>query len=98
MYTHTYANFCALRTHALDSPCSPHRLCEYEDVRDPWDIYSLVALCAYHNEFYGICSKAFVKVGAAVYTCTHTIRGGVYVCVYGCMCVYEYERSPTSVM
>lgn len=39
------------------------RLCEYDDILNPRDIYSLLALTAYFNKFYGICSQAFVKVG-----------------------------------
>ena len=38
------------------------RLAEYEDVLDPKDIYSLVALTAYHNSYFGICSRAFIKL------------------------------------
>src|SRR3546814_21102101 len=38
------------------------RLCEFEDILEPWDVYSLVALTALQNKFYGICSKALVKV------------------------------------
>lgn len=38
------------------------RLAEYEDVLEPRDIYSLIALTAYHNEYYGVCSRAFIKL------------------------------------
>lgn len=38
------------------------KLCEYDDILPPRDIYSLLALSAYHNKFYGICSQAFVKL------------------------------------
>ena len=38
------------------------KLCEYDDILPPRDIYSLLALAAYHNKFYGICSQAFVKL------------------------------------
>lgn len=38
------------------------KLCEYDDILNPRDIYSLLALTAYFNKFYGICSQAFVKV------------------------------------
>lgn len=41
------------------------KLCEYDDILAPRDIYSLLALAAYQNKFYGICSQAFVKVGYA---------------------------------
>ena len=39
------------------------KCCEYDDVLEPRDIYSLLSLTALRNKFYGICSKAFVKVG-----------------------------------
>lgn len=38
------------------------KLCEYDDILPPRDIYSVLALAAYHNKFYGICSQAFVKL------------------------------------
>lgn len=38
------------------------RLAEYEDILEPRVIYCLVALTAYHNSYFGICSKAFVKL------------------------------------
>ena len=38
------------------------KLCEYDDILNPRDIYSLLALTSYFNKFYGICSQAFVKV------------------------------------
>lgn len=38
------------------------RLSEYEDVLPPKDIYSLVALTAFHNNFFGVCSRAFIKL------------------------------------
>lgn len=38
------------------------KLCEYDDVLDIRDIYRLLALAAFKNKFYGVCSKAFVKV------------------------------------
>eukprot|EP01041_Mallomonas_annulata_P005597 gene5597-11283_t len=38
------------------------KLCEYDDILDPRDIYSLLALTSLTNKFYGICSKAFVKL------------------------------------
>jgi len=38
------------------------KLCEYDDILNPRDIYSLLALTAYFNKFYGICSQAFVKL------------------------------------
>lgn len=38
------------------------RLRNYEDVLDPRDIYSLVALTAYYNECFATCSAAFIKL------------------------------------
>ena len=38
------------------------KLCEYDDILEPRDIYSLLCLTSIRNKFYGICSKAFVKV------------------------------------
>jgi len=38
------------------------RLAEYEDILNPRDIYSLIALTAYHSNYFGICSRAFIKL------------------------------------
>ncbi len=38
------------------------KLCEYDDILDPRDIYCLLALTSLRNKFFGICSKAFVKL------------------------------------
>jgi hypothetical protein len=38
------------------------KLCEYDDILNPRYIYSLLCLAALKNRFFGICSKAFVKV------------------------------------
>jgi hypothetical protein len=38
------------------------RCSEFEDVLEPYDIYSLIALAAYHCGYFGLCSKAFVKL------------------------------------
>jgi len=38
------------------------RCAEFEDILDPKDIYSLVALTAYHSGNFGICSRAFIKI------------------------------------
>jgi len=38
------------------------RLAEFEDILSPRVIYSLIALTAYHNKYYGVCSRAFVKL------------------------------------
>jgi WD repeat-containing protein 35 len=38
------------------------RLAEFEDILSARDVYSLIALAAYHNRHYGICSRAFIKL------------------------------------
>jgi WD repeat-containing protein 35 len=38
------------------------KLCEYDDILKPQDIYSLLGLTSLKNKFYGICSRAFVKL------------------------------------
>ena len=38
------------------------KLCEYDDILDPKDIYSLLCLTSLRCRFFGICSKAFVKL------------------------------------
>ena len=38
------------------------KLCEYDDILDPRSIYSLLCLAALRVKFFGICSKAFVKL------------------------------------
>jgi WD repeat-containing protein 35 len=38
------------------------KLCEYDDILSPRIIYSLLCLTSLKNKFYGVCSKAFVKV------------------------------------
>lgn len=43
------------------------KLCEYDDILSPRDIYSLLALTAFSNKFFAICSQAFVKVDKALY-------------------------------
>ena len=43
------------------------KLCEYDDILNPRYIYSLLCLAALKNKFYGICSKAFVKVSAVLF-------------------------------
>jgi WD repeat-containing protein 35 len=42
--------------------CCALRCTEYEDILDFASIYSLVALAAYSNKFYGQCSKAFIRL------------------------------------
>ena len=38
------------------------KLCEYDDILDPRDIYSLLCVTSLRNGYFGICSRAFVKV------------------------------------
>jgi WD repeat-containing protein 35 len=38
------------------------RLQEYEDILDPKDIYSLIALTSFYNKHYNQCSKAFIRL------------------------------------
>jgi len=38
------------------------KLCEYDDILEGRDVFSLLALSALHSGFYGVCSKAFVKL------------------------------------
>ena len=38
------------------------RLANYEDIIDPKDVYSLIALTAYYNQYYAIASRAFIKL------------------------------------
>ncbi|GBG63808.1 hypothetical protein CBR_g39592 [Chara braunii] len=38
------------------------RLCDYEDVLDAFDIYSLVAITSYFNKCFAQCSKAFIRL------------------------------------
>lgn len=38
------------------------KLCEYDDILNPRHIYSLLCLTSLRNKFFGICSKAFVKL------------------------------------
>jgi WD repeat-containing protein 35 len=38
------------------------KCCEYDDILEPRDIYSLLCLTSLKNKFFGVCSKAFVKV------------------------------------
>jgi len=50
-------NFDAARKTAL-------LLQEFEDVLDPTDVYSFMALASFYSKFYGKCSKAFIKLEA----------------------------------
>mmetsp|Transcript_14038 Transcript_14038/g.22384 ORF Transcript_14038/g.22384 Transcript_14038/m.22384 type:complete len:1210 (-) Transcript_14038:255-3884(-) len=38
------------------------QLVRYEDVLDPKDIYSLIALASFSNRFFGQCSRAFIRL------------------------------------
>lgn len=38
------------------------KLCEYDDILNPRTIFSLLCLSALKNKFFGVCSKAFVKL------------------------------------
>ncbi len=38
------------------------KLCEYDDILEQRDVYSLLILCSLHSNFFGVCSKAFVKL------------------------------------
>jgi WD repeat-containing protein 35 len=38
------------------------KLCEYDDILNPRNVFSLLCLTSLKNKFYGICSKAFVKL------------------------------------
>ena len=44
---------------AMQTACQLRR---YDDVICPVDVYSIIALTAYYNKAFGICSKAFVKL------------------------------------
>ena len=44
---------------AMQTACQLRR---YDDVICPVDVYSVIALTAYYNKAFGICSKAFVKL------------------------------------
>ena len=38
------------------------RLAEFEDVLRARDVYALIALAAYHAKYFGVCSRAFIKL------------------------------------
>ena len=38
------------------------KLCEYDDILEPRDIFSLLILASMYSGYYGVCSKAFVKL------------------------------------
>eukprot|EP00756_Hemistasia_phaeocysticola_P065639 Hpha_TRINITY_DN8695_c0_g1::TRINITY_DN8695_c0_g1_i1::g.168905::m.168905/K19674/WDR35, IFT121; WD repeat-containing protein 35 len=40
------------------------RLMEYDDILDEVDLHSLIALVAYYNKNYAVCSKAFIRLEA----------------------------------
>ena len=59
------------------------KLCEFDDILNARHIYSLLCLTSLRNKFYGICSKAFVKVG-------HCYDDPSYFCLYYsplCVCL-----------
>jgi len=37
-------------------------LVNYDDLLDPMEVYSLLALSSYLAEYYGVCNKAFMKL------------------------------------
>ena len=45
-----------------DAMCTAMRLIHYEDILDPVDIYSLIAIASYYAKHYGNCSKAFIRL------------------------------------
>ena len=46
----------------LDALVTSTKLREYDDVLEPKDIHSLIALCAFYNRAWGQCSKAFIEL------------------------------------
>merc|ERR1712146_447109 len=38
------------------------RLAEYEDILDPREVYSLIALAAYYSRHFAVCSQAFCRL------------------------------------
>ena len=38
------------------------RLSDYEDMLDPKEIHSLIAITAFYNKFFKQCSKAFIRL------------------------------------
>jgi hypothetical protein len=51
---------CGSRVHG--SMKTALRLGNYEDILEPKEIYSLIALSAFYNQYYGVSSKAFIKL------------------------------------
>ena len=45
-----------------DAMKSAMRLHDYEDILDPVTIYSLIALVCFYNQYYGQCSRAFIRL------------------------------------
>lgn len=56
------------------------KLCEYDDILSPRDIYSLLALTAFSNKFFAICSQAFVKVGDSDSVVVRCFRSTLMIC------------------
>eukprot|EP00049_Salpingoeca_infusionum_P026788 m.27924 g.27924 ORF g.27924 m.27924 type:complete len:1165 (+) comp8999_c0_seq1:165-3659(+) len=50
--------------HATEALRSAVRLAEYDDIVDPLQVYSILALAAVATESFGLCSKAFIKMEA----------------------------------
>ena len=44
------------------------RLCDYDDILDPVDVYSIFALAAIANKSYGMCSKVRLMPYCAFYS------------------------------
>ena len=42
--------------------CTAMRLIDSEEILDPVDIYSLIAIAAYYAKHFGQCSKAFIRL------------------------------------
>lgn len=42
--------------------CIHQALAAYDDILDPVDVYSLIALTGFHNQMYGVCSDAFMRL------------------------------------
>eukprot|EP00164_Ancoracysta_twista_P003121 GFYU01004159.1.p1 GENE.GFYU01004159.1~~GFYU01004159.1.p1 ORF type:complete len:1174 (+),score=402.74 GFYU01004159.1:102-3623(+) len=40
------------------------RLADYEDILEPLDIYSIIAVTTFCSKYYGLCSQAFIKLEA----------------------------------
>lgn len=45
-----------------DAMITAQRLTQYEDILDPKDIYSLIALTSYYSQYYNIASRALIRL------------------------------------